>query len=291
VIKVGVIGNILDEGHGTYFSIWLNEVTNGEVQTKYAYALLEKPLKDDPFPLHKRTSKQWCADYNITLCHSLEEIVDKSDALMVCAPNNSELHEQLCSLPLASGKPVFCDKVFSTTFVSAKRMFELAETHSTPVFSCSATRFIPEIVNIRTEGIRHASCWYGAYDVHIIHEIEPVMMLMQAKAVRIKNVISEDFIHYIIEFADGRYATMAGYHGIKDIPLLIHVFREDGYETVVNKGELFHNLIVEISETFKSRTIKINPNETLNIIGVYEAAMESRKMPGEWVEIQQTRED
>lgn len=58
-------------------------------------------------------------------CKTIEQLVEKSDAIMVLAPDNCEQKEKLSHLALQSGKPCFVDKPFGTDLASAKRMFDL----------------------------------------------------------------------------------------------------------------------------------------------------------------------
>ena len=285
--KVGVINYFVDEYHGTFFSQWLNEKSGGDVRVAYAYALADSPPVDHPFPLRKRTTDQWCSDYGIEQCASIEMLVSKSDALMVCCPDYPEFHEQLCQLPLRSGKPTFVDKVFAPDFITAKRLFSLANEYNTPVYSCSALRFMAEFTDVNTDDIVDIAFWSGADDVHIIHQIEPLMLLMKSKAKRLLCLLDGDYARYTVEFADGRYASMAGYHVIKDTPLLANIFHKDRHETITVQSDIFHEFILKLADFLKTGDVKVKQEDTLDIIGVYEAAILSRQSSGTWINIRQ----
>lgn len=78
---------------------------------------------------------------------SMEELVDRVDAIMVIAADNAAWHEQVAELPLKSGKPVFVDKTFAPTLAAGKCMFALAEQYHTPVFSSSAQRYCQDLLD------------------------------------------------------------------------------------------------------------------------------------------------
>ena len=39
--------------------------------------------------------------------------MEKSDCLLVLSPDNCEMHEELCQIPLRSGKRTYVDKTFA----------------------------------------------------------------------------------------------------------------------------------------------------------------------------------
>ena len=49
------------------------------------------------------------------------------------SPDNCEMHETLCPLPLASGKPTYIDKTFAPDGAAARRIFKMAEAAEDPV--------------------------------------------------------------------------------------------------------------------------------------------------------------
>jgi len=285
VVKVGVINYFLDEFHGTYYSQWLNEKSAGEVRVCYAYSLVDEPPADHLFPLLKRTSDKWCADLSVERCPDLNELIDKSDALLVCCPDYPEYHEELARLPLSSGKPVFVDKVFAPDLTTAKRMFDIANAHNTPVFSCSALRFLPEFQNVNTDDIVDAAFWGGADDAHIVHQIEPLTLLVKSRAKRMQCLMSGDYSRYVIEFEDGRHASMAGYHTIKNTPILINLFHRNEHETITIQSDIFNNFILELIDFLKTGDVKVKQADTLHIVSLYETALKARLSPGEWLPV------
>ena len=51
------------------------------------------------------------------------------------SPDNPEMHEELCALPLASGKPTYVDKTFAVSRQAALNIVEMARQGKTPFFS------------------------------------------------------------------------------------------------------------------------------------------------------------
>ncbi len=118
---VGFIDYYLDEFHANNYPKWLKEASGGELEVKYAYAKIDSPLQGG------MTTDDWCEKYGIERVSSIEELIEKSDYINVLSPDNPEMHEELCHLPLKSGKRVYVDKTFSETKEIAERIFKLAE--------------------------------------------------------------------------------------------------------------------------------------------------------------------
>lgn len=142
---VGFIDYYLDEFHANHYPGWLKEVSRGELEVKYAYGKIDSPLGG-------MTTDQWCEKYGIWRVGSIEELVEKSDCINVLSPDDPQMHEELCELPLKSGKRVYVDKTFAETKASAQRIFAVAEDHGAPCFSASALRFASELRGHSEEG-------------------------------------------------------------------------------------------------------------------------------------------
>lgn len=114
-LKLGFIDYYLDEWHANNYPQWISEASGGEMEITYAWALADSPKGG-------LTSAEWCKKFGVELCTTVEELIEKSDGLIILSPDNCELHEQLCRLPLSSGKPCYVDKTFAPDEASAKRV-------------------------------------------------------------------------------------------------------------------------------------------------------------------------
>ena len=130
--KIGLIDYFLNEWHANNLPQWVKDASKGDYEVAYAYGKIDSP--------DGMTSAQWCETHDVTYCESIEEVIEKSDVLMVLSPDNPEMHKELCDLPLKSGKITYVDKTFAPDYQTAKELVELAETYNTPMFSSSALR-------------------------------------------------------------------------------------------------------------------------------------------------------
>ena len=201
--KVGFIDYYLDQWHANNYPEMLKKASNGRYEVAYAYGMIDSPLKGS------LTNKAWAEKNGIELLDTIEEVIEKSDVLIVMSPDNPEMHEQLCDLPLKSGKLTYIDKTFAPDKETALRIFANAEAHDTPCYSSSALYFSTELNEIDTDKIAKLySRGPGVYDIYSIHQIEPILKLMQADPKRVMFLGDKAHPSMVIEFADGRYAQM-----------------------------------------------------------------------------------
>ncbi|MED5018514.1 hypothetical protein P9847_14495, partial [Paenibacillus chibensis] len=191
--KIGFIDYYLDEWHANQYPGWIKEASGGAMEVAFAHA-----IKDAE---HGLTNQAWCAKHGVAWCATIEEVIERSDYLIVLSPDNPEQHEELAALPLASGKPTYVDKTFAPDREAALRLFERAAQHHTPLYSSSALRYADEYGDVERAGIRViSSLGPGAFENYSIHQIEPVVALMGTHAKRVMFVGTEAAPALLIDF-------------------------------------------------------------------------------------------
>lgn len=275
-MKIGFIDYYLDEWHANNYPKLLGDVSGGEMEVVCAYALIDGPDG-------RRTTDQWCADMGIARAYSIEEVIEKSDALIVLSPDNCEMHEQLCQLPLRSGKPTYVDKTFAPDGETARRIFAIAQESGTPCYSTSALRYASEYAGIgAVDGI--ASWGPNGFETYAIHQLEPIMMLMQGRPVRVMAQKGETWYSMAIEFADGRAATLAGFE--KGSPFMMNIAGKDGTKIVTAQSDYFRGFMEGLVAFFRDPQKHVPHDETIAIMDVRGAGVKALKTPGVWVEIE-----
>ncbi|MHB1452647.1 MAG: Gfo/Idh/MocA family oxidoreductase [Saccharofermentanales bacterium] len=281
-MKIGFIDYFLDEWHANNYPAWLLEASDGEMQTAYAYAEIDSP---NPEGL---STDEWCSKFGVERCFSIGEIVEKSDALIVLSPDNSEYHEKLSDLPLRSGKRTYIDKTFSPDKESAVRMFSLAKSFGTPCCSCSALRFAAEYKGLGAdqngESVAALSSWGpGLYDNYSVHQLEPLLMLMGGAPEEVCYIGNEASAQLTIRFSDGRIASMSQF--IKGAPFIMQVCAAAGNRTIKLESDFFKEFMKELSGFFRTGIPIADPEETIRIMAVREAGSKAMRNPGTWVRI------
>ena len=274
-MNIGFIDYYLDEWHAKNYPKLISDATDGEMKVTLAYGQIDSPIGG-------RTTAKWCRDMNIPQAKTIEEVCENSDAIIVLSPDNCEMHEQLCQLPLRTGKRVYVDKTFAPDYATAKRIFDIAEKSSTPCYSTSALRFAEEYSDI---GEVEAIASWGPYrfETYAIHQLEPIMMLMKSKPDKVCYVPGKNSYTLLICFEDGRTATLSGFDA--DNSFRMNIAKPDGCRVINVVSDYFRNFIANMVSFFKTGEGAVPHEETLNIMAVRGAGLEASKHPGEWIKI------
>ena len=282
--KVGLIDLYLDNWHANHLPELLANETHGEYVVSYAWAALDPAVEAAPDPDATLSTHDFCEKYGVELCASAAEVVEKSDVLLVLAPNNPETHEGFSKEALASGKRTYIDKTFAPDLATAKRIFAMAKAGNTPMFSSSALRFSRELYDVKREGIRTVQVrGSGRYKDYCIHQIEMIVSLMGAGARRVMALGTADAPQLVVEFEGGRYATWGHF---VDCPFSLNVRYDSGEGVNIPQCSGFFPMYThELVDFFENGTVKVPEEETLAVIGIREASFEALTKPGCWVDV------
>ena len=277
MIKIGFIDHFLDEWHANNYPKFIAQQFGDEFKVAYAYA-----EKDKEGGL---TTDEWCAQFGVERCNTIEEVVEKSDCIIVLSPDHPERHLDLCRIPLASGKRVYVDKTFALTKDIAKEIVAIGETNNTPFFSTSALRFSNELSDVKRDGICFInSRGPGRFDTYAIHQIEPIVVLMGSEVKRIMSVGS-GYETMVIEFSNGRRAVMSHYDW-KGVDFEMIVNYEDGsIHKIPQMSGYFDNFINKLCTFFKTGETFADHAETVSVMGIIEAGNKALANPGVWIEV------
>lgn len=275
--KIGFIDYYLDEWHANNYPGFFEEVAGEEMKVCYAYGEIDSPKGG-------MTNKEWAEKYGVELLSSIEEVIEKSDCIIVLAPDNPETHLRLTELPLKSGKPVYIDKTFATKKAEAEAIFANADAHNTPCYSSSALFFSDELKEVDREGItRIVSAGYGVFEIYFIHQIEQVIALMGYDAKRVMYLGENAHDSLLIEFEGNRYAELCRYD---HDPYTMHIGYEDKKGvTIAVKSDFFKNCIRAMADFFNTRKIPVSHEQTLMVVSVIESMKKAKETPFTWVNI------
>lgn len=277
-MRVGFIDYYLDEWHANNYPGWLLNASGGDIKVTCAYAMIDSPKEGG------RTTKQWCEDMRIKACESIEEVIEQSDALVILAPDNAEVHEELAQLPLRSGKPTYIDKTFAPDGRTARRILAIAEEYGTPCYTASALRYAAEYQVLERNDNQAISAWGpGDLPSYAVHLLEPLMMLMNCAAGRVQYVPGKDWYQLTIEFVDGRFSSICGY--MNDSPYIMNICADSGNQVVEAKSDFFAPFIMCMITFFRTGAEQVSHEETLRVMDVLGAGTRAMEVPGEWVDV------
>ena len=277
MIKVGFIDYFLDEWHANeYPNLFAQQSDN--VKVTCAYGHIQPPMEG------KISNEEWAEKKGIELKKTIEDVIADSDCLVVLSPDNPEMHEELCKLPLSSGKRTYVDKTFATSKAEAERIFENADKNNTKCYSSSALFFADEYQNLNTKAITSVQTMgSGVFSNYAIHQVEPIVKVMGpgAKRVMCVGTITPAFV---IEYADGRQARFSHF---TCTPFTMSISYSDKPEHSHLKVEsnFFGNCIKSMINFFETGEIPVAHENTIEVIAILEAATKALAKPFEWVEL------
>ncbi len=283
-MKVGFIDYFLDEWHANHLVDWLKEESNGEVYVAYAYASHEP--KDVPGFADRLSSADWAKQYGVELCTTVDELIEKSDVLMVLAPNHPETHEALADAALKSGKVTYIDKTFAPDVAAAQRLIDKGAKYGTPLFTTSALRYAKEVRELNKEGIESVGIYgAGAFEVYCIHQMEIAVTLLGAELRRVMAVGPESLPTVIAEFSGGRYAVMQ--QRGHDCEFGFAANYKDGKGVIApDTSDYFPGFIRELVRFFETGKKPVPYEETMAVMKLRETALRAVKTPGVWLDVQ-----
>ncbi|WP_422657451.1 hypothetical protein ACK8P5_17020 [Paenibacillus sp. EC2-1] len=277
VKKIGFIDYFLDEWHANKYPTWIESASGGMMKVTCAYGMIDSP--------HGRSNAQWCEDHGIELHSSIEEVIQESDYLIILSPDHPEYHEELAQLPLRSGKPTYMDKTFAPDRGTAIALFNTAREYNTPLYSSSALRFASEYTEIERKGIETiCSVGSGSFNNYSIHQIEPIVSLMGTEATRVMFIGTANSPAMIIEFSNGRQATIN--HFGPECPFTLTMNYDSGEARVAKpESDFFGSFIARMLAFFENGEPAVDPAETIAIITIIEHGLKAMHTPYQWIEL------
>lgn len=264
--KIGFVDYRIDEWHANNYPGWIDEASKAlglDYKVSYAYASENAP--------GGRTTEEWCRDFGVTRCESIEELCEKSDVILVLAPSNPETHLAFAEAVLPFGKPTYIDKTFAPDTETAVKIFELADRYHTPLFSSSALRYATELDTFA--GCKQVITCGGGSNApeYLIHQAEMVIKLLQDEPVRFEAVQQGSQCVFHAEFAGGASAMMVY---ARSFPFGICAEKPDGEETNVTvTSDTFGGLIRDILRFYESGEPSFDRTQTINVMRLREGAL------------------
>ncbi|MBD2847122.1 hypothetical protein IDH44_18135 [Paenibacillus sp. IB182496] len=273
---IGFIDYYLDEWHANKYPQWIEAASGGELKVTCAYGMVDAPSG--------RTNAAWASEMGIELLGSIEEVVARCDYLIVLSPDHPQYHEELARLPLQSGKPTYVDKTFAPDRAIALRLFELARQHGTPLFSSSALRFAAEYEAAAGKRLDTlVSRGPGRYGNYAVHQLESIAMLMGTDASRIMAVGTQQAPSLLLQYPDGRQASMTHMAGS---PFAL-AWLEDGGQAgeAVAEGDFFASFIANLVQFFRTGQPPVAPSVTVAVMTYIEYGAKAMQTPYQWVDL------
>ncbi len=291
-LRIGIIG--LDSTHSEQFTLRLNDPANpshipgGRVVAAYSGGSPDLPESASRVEGFTATLRD---KYGVKMAATIPEVCALVDAVMILSVDGRPHLEQVREV-LPSGKPVFLDKPVAASLKDAVEIYKLADAAKVPIFSASATRWYPgviEVAAVEKEPAR-AALSYGPAPMlphhpdlffYGIHATEALFTVMGAGCQKVERVTSPDTSVVTGAWEGGRLGTLVALH---TLPMgspsfkLIRFGQKDIFEQK-SQGD-YTPMLREIIKFFQTRQPPVTVQQTLEIYAFMEAAEESKRQGG-----------
>ena len=203
--KIGFVDYYMSEWHANKYPAWIKEAAAElglDMELTYCWAEL------DVSPLDGITTDQWCENYGVTKCATLEELCEKSDYIVLLAPKDPDKHLGYAEVVLKYGKRTYIDKTFAPDLETAKRIFALGEEYGAPFFSTSALRYSEELGELDAPTNMTVMGSGSNFEEYFIHLAEMVVKKMGTGIKRVKAEPSGNQWIIIADYENGNRAVM-----------------------------------------------------------------------------------
>lgn len=288
-LRIGIVG--LDTSHSEQFTLRLNDPANPNhipgARVVVAYAggspdIEESKTRVEGFTATVRDK------FGVRIVGTVEEACKDVDAVLLLSLDGRPRLEQM-KLIVAAGKPVFMDKPVAASLQEAVEIYKLAATAQVPVFSASAVRWYPgvlEVANAEQTPARGALSYGPAHILahhpdlffYGIHPSEALFTVMGSGCLSVARTSTPSESVVTGLWAGDRTGTLVALHeGAKAYKVIR--FGQNAVTEQKSDGD-YTPMLREIIKFFQTRQPPIAPKQTLEIYAFMEAAEESKRQGG-----------
>jgi len=291
-LRAGIIGT--DTSHVPAFTGVLHKHPEWRVKVVAAFKGGSPDLPASANRVEK-FAKDIHEKYGVEIVESVEAKVD----VVLLESVDGRPHLAQARPVLKAGKRLFIDKPFTASLADAREIVRLSKETGTPFFSCSCSRFQPEIWKLRTDpGVGKVTKVQGSSPFNVephhpdlfwygVHGCEALYTVMGPGCVSVQRKAEGNFDITTGKWKDGRIGV---YRGVKkgDYKPVIKIWGADG-EHETKGGFGYDGLVKVMAEFFHTGKPPIDPQETLEIFEFMTAAQLSKERGGAEVRLDELR--
>ena len=277
-MKIGIIDYSVSNYHTKTYPKLIkkyNEANGTNFEVKYVWA---------EFDNEAYTTQTWCETYGAERLASIKELCEKSDFVLIVAPDRPDKHLGYAEEVFKCGHSPFIDKTFAPNYETAVKIFELAEKYGVTFFSSSALRFAPELDAIK-KTVKSLTLINGggAFVDHAIHFCEIVVKCMGKGAEKVFYERFEDQEWVDISYPDGRRAKVMY---SKWMPYGVIAQDESGESKYVDLGwSFFEPQVADILRFAQTKTPSFDTTETLECMKLLDAVLKAKENEKQWINL------
>ncbi|MBE7021442.1 MAG: hypothetical protein E7411_08440 [Ruminococcaceae bacterium] len=275
--KIGFVEYYISEWHANNYPCWMKEVCekNGfDFEVSYVWA------EEYVSPVDGKNTDEWCKEFGVAKCETIDELCEKSDYIVILAPSNPEKHLEYAKEVLKYKKTTYIDKTFAPNLKEAKEIFDVANEYGTKFFSTSALRYMEGFEEM--EGAKSVIVTAGGrtIDEYIVHQIEMAVTLLKEKPLAVK--VEKQGSQYIsrVKFENDKWATL-NYSSNFAYALSADL----GDKTVYKAAGSMHfkRLMADILNFFETGETSFDVSETLDVIKIRDGILNGVNNTDKWI--------
>ncbi len=288
-LRIGIIG--LDTSHSEQFTLRLNDPANPN-HIPGARVVAAFPAGSPDIEESKSRIDGFTATvrdkFGVRIVSSVPEACKDVDAILLLSLEGRPRLE-LMKQVIAAGKPVFMDKPVAATLKDAVEIYKLATTAQVPVFSASAVRWYPGVLEVANAektpargvisyGPAHVLPHHPDLFFYGIHPTEALFTVMGGGCLSVTRTTTPSESVVTGLWSGDRLGTLHAIHeGAKGYKLIR--FGDTQVTEQKSEGD-YTPMLREIVKFFQTKQPPVSPKQTLEIYAFMEAAEESKRRDG-----------
>ncbi len=298
-LRIGIIG--LDTSHSEQFTLRLNDPANPN-HIPGARVIVAFPGGSPDIEESKTRIEGFTATvrdkFGVRIVGSVAEACKDVDAVLLLSLDGRPRPEQMKEI-IAAGKPVFMDKPVAASLKEAVEIYKLAGTAQVPVFSSSAIRWYPgvlEVANAEPTPARSAISYGSAHVLphhpdlffYGVHPTEALFTVMGSGCLSVTRTTTPSESVVTGLWSGGRTGTLQAIH---EGAMGFKVIRFGDKQITEQKSDGDYTpMLREIVKFFQTKQPPVSPKQTLEIYAFMAAAEESKHRDGARVTLREVME-
>lgn len=295
-LRIGIIG--LDTSHSEQFTLRMNDPANPN-HIPGARVVVAFPGGSPDIEESQSRVEAFTATvrdkFGVRIVGSVAEACKDVDAILLLSLEGRPRLEQMRQI-IAAGKPVFMDKPVAATLKDAVEIYQLATTAQVPVFSSSAVRWYPGVLEVANAeqtpargvisyGPAHVLPHHPDLFFYGIHPTEALFTVMGGGCLSVTRTTTPSASVVVGLWSGDRTGTLHAIHeGAKAYKLIR--FGETLITEQKSEGD-YTPMLREIIKFFQTKQAPVSPRQTLEIYAFMEAAEESKRRDGQSVTLRE----
>lgn len=289
-LRVGMIG--VDTSHAQEFTARLNDPANpsyvagARIVAAFPVASPDLPASAERIEGFTNTVRD---KYGVRIVKSIDELLQTVDAVMILSLDG-RVHLEQVKAVLPSKKPVFLDKPVAASLKDAVAIFQLAEAAGMPIFSASAVRWYPSVLEVANAKVASPSgalssgpCPLQLFHPDLffygIHPTESLFTVLGSGCVSVVCTAGPGASVITGQWSDGRVGTLYAMH-TWPAPYKVTLFGKDQVAEQRSDNGDYTPMVREIVKFFQTGKAPVSAAKTLEIYAFMEAADESKRRHG-----------